>query len=159
MGDAAAPRARWRSLAPWLALAVVIAAVLAWAVWPSGSASPAERARALASELRYPDCESLSAADSQTQSARAIRGDLRDRIREGQTDAEIRQAYIDRYGESILLKPQNDGFGLLVWGLPVVLLILGGAGLAIALRRWRREVPLRATDADEALVERARRER
>lgn len=140
---------RW---APWVLLGVVVFAVLGWAAWPSGTQSDADRARSVASELRCPDCESLSAADSQTQSARAIRRDVQDRIAEGQTDAEIRRAYADRYGESILLKPESDGLGLLVWGLPIVLLVLGIGGLFFALRRWRRTEPLQATEADEALV-------
>jgi cytochrome c-type biogenesis protein CcmH len=106
----------------------------------------------LAAELRCPDCESLSAADSQTQSARAIRRDLRDRVAEGQSDAQIRQVYVDRYGESILLKPEQDGLGLIVWGLPVLFVVLAGAGLVIALRRWRRTEPMTATAADEELV-------
>ena len=112
--------ARARSWIPWIVLGVVAVVVVAWVAWPSGSESDADRARALAAELRCPDCESLSAADSQTQSARAIRRDLRDRIVEGQSDAEIRQVYVDRYGESILLKPEQSGLGLLVWGLPVL---------------------------------------
>ena len=144
---------RW---APWSALGVVVVAVLVWAAWPSGTQSNADRVRAIASELRCPDCESLSAADSQTQSARAIRRDVQDRIAEGQSDAQIRRAYADRYGESILLKPESDGLGLLVWGLPVVLLVIGLAGLFLALRRWRRTEPLHATEADEALVRSAR---
>lgn len=131
---------------------MVVIGVLAWAAWPSGTQSDADRARAIASELRCPDCESLSAADSQTQSARAIRRDVQDRVAEGQSDAEIRRAYADRYGESILLKPESEGLGLLVWGLPVVLLVIGLGGLIIALRRWRQTEPLLATEADEALV-------
>jgi cytochrome c-type biogenesis protein CcmH len=126
--------------------------VIAWVAWPSGSESDADRARALAAELRCPDCESLSAADSQTQSARAIRRDLRDRVVEGQSDAEIRQVYVDRYGESILLKPEQSGLGLLVWGLPVLFVVLAGAGLVVAFRRWHRAVPLTASEADEELV-------
>ena len=146
----APPRARgW---IPWIVLGVIAVVVVAWVAWPSGSTSDAQRAHALAAELRCPDCESLSAADSQTQSARAIRRDLRDRIDEGQSDAEIRQVYVDRYGESILLKPEQNGLGLLVWGLPVLFVVLAGAGLVVAFRRWRRTEPMTATADDEALV-------
>jgi cytochrome c-type biogenesis protein CcmH len=143
---------RARSWLPWIALAVVAVVVVVWVGWPSGSKSNAERARALAAELRCPDCESLSAADSQTQSARAIRRDLRDRIAEGQSDTEIRQVYVDRYGESILLNPEQSGLGLVVWGLPVLFVVLAGAGLVVAFRRWHRATPMTATEADEALV-------
>jgi cytochrome c-type biogenesis protein CcmH len=149
-----APRVRvWL---PWIVLGVVAVVVLVWVAWPSGETSDADRAHALAAELRCPDCESLSAADSQTQSARAIRRDLRDRIAEGQSDADIRRVYVDRYGESILLKPEQHGLGLLVWGLPVLFVVLAGGGLVVAFRRWRRTEPMQATAADEALVQSVR---
>jgi len=133
-------------------LGVVVVAVLAWAAWPSDDPSDADRARSVARELRCPDCESLSAADSQTAAARAIRRDVRERIAEGQSDATIRRAYVERYGESILLEPERSGIGLLVWGLPLVIVVGGGTGLLFAFRRWRGAAPLHATDADEALV-------
>ena len=143
---------RLRGWIPWIVLGVVVVVVIAWVAWPSGSKTDAERAHALAAELRCPDCESLSAADSQTQSARAIRRDLRDRVAEGQSDAEIRRVYVARYGESILLEPERNGLGLVVWGLPVVFVLLAGAGLVIAFRRWHRAAPMAATEADEELV-------
>jgi cytochrome c-type biogenesis protein CcmH len=143
---------RTRSWLPWIVLGVIAVGVVVWVAWPSGAKSDSERARALAAEFRCPDCESLSAADSQTQTARAIRRDLRDRVAEGQSDAQIRQVYIDRYGESILLRPEQNGLGLVVWGLPVLFVVLAGGGLVVALRRWRRATPLTATAADEELV-------
>jgi cytochrome c-type biogenesis protein CcmH len=147
---------RARGWIPWIVLGIIAVAVVVWVAWPSGSASDTERARTLAAEFRCPDCESLSAADSQTQSARAIRRDLRDRIAEGQSDAEIRQVYIDRYGESILLKPEQNGLGLVVWGLPVLFVVLAAAGLVVAFRRWNRATPMTASEADEELVRSAR---
>lgn len=145
-----------RTWLPWIALGVVVIGLVAWAAWPAGPSSDADRARALARELRCPDCESLSAADSQTAAARAIRRDLRERVGEGQSDATIRTAYVDRYGESILLEPERDAMGLLVWGLPVLILVGGAIGLVVAFRRWRSAEPLRATEDDEALVREVR---
>jgi cytochrome c-type biogenesis protein CcmH len=145
---------RW---GPWVVLGVVAVVVLAIAAWPaSGRRTVAQRAHALESELRCVDCEALSIADSSTSNAAAQRTDIENRIRAGQSDAQIRQGYIDSYGASILLKPENRGLGLLVWGLPVAALVLGGGGLALALARWRREPRLRATSADEQIVRRAR---
>ena len=118
----------------------------------------AARAGELAAELRCPDCEGLSVEASSTSAARAIRRDIRARVDDGQSDEDIRQAYVDRYGESILLKPEGGGLGVVVWGLPVAALILGAIGLAVALRRWRREPRLHATGADEELVTRTRRD-
>ena len=65
-----------------------------------------------------PECEGLSVADSNAPTSRAIRADIKRRIADGQSDAEIRQAYVDKYGESILLAPQSSGLGLIVWVLP-----------------------------------------
>ncbi len=72
-------------------------------------------------------------ADSQAPTSRAIRVDLRDRIARGQSDAQIRQAYVDRYGESILLTPASSGLGVVVWALPVVALALGVTGIVFAM--------------------------
>src|SRR3989442_6589241 len=74
--------------------------------------------------------------------------DIRRRVDAGESDAEIRQAYVDRYSEQILLKPRGSGFGALVWALPVVVLVLGGGGLAIRFRRWRLQPALAPTQAD-----------
>ena len=141
---------------PWLLLGVVVIGAITWAAWPGGSTTPAERAHDLATQLKCPDCEGLSVADSNTSSAGAIRSDIKKRIARGESDGEIRQAYVDLYGESILLSPSSSGLGFLVWGLPVAALVLGAGGLVIALRRWQRQPRLHATDADVALVEGAR---
>jgi len=142
-------------LVPWLVLGALVAGALVWAA-RSGSESAADRAHRIASELRCVECQSLSVADSQAPTARAERADIRRRIAAGQSDAEIRQAYVDRYGEFVLLKPASRGIGVLVWALPVIALVLGAGGLALALRRWRREPRLTATAADEELVARVR---
>jgi cytochrome c-type biogenesis protein CcmH len=147
-----------RGLAPWVALGVIVLAALAWAAWPGGSdQTAANRVRDLAAELRCPDCESQSVADSSTPTARAVRIDIRRRVAAGESDEQIRQAFVDRYGESILLKPDGGGLGLIVWGLPVAVLVLGAGGLVVAFRRWQREPRLHATDADESLVTQTRR--
>ncbi|MEX1009601.1 MAG: cytochrome c-type biogenesis protein [Acidimicrobiia bacterium] len=141
---------------PWLALALVLAVVLAILVWPGGAQTPAARAHDLATELRCPECEGLSVADSNAPTSKAIRADIERRIAAGQSDAEIRQVYVDDYGEDILLSPQSSGIGLIVWVLPVLVLALGAAGIWFGLTRARREPRLHATEADEALVDRER---
>jgi cytochrome c-type biogenesis protein CcmH/NrfF len=141
-----------RTSGPWLLLGAIVVAVLAWAAWPSGSTTDAERVAALARQLRCPDCESLSAADSQTASARAIRRDLEKRVAAGQSDAAIRQTYVDRYGSSILLDPGRSGLGLVLWVLPVLVVAAGIGALVLVLRRGRTTERLEPTPADEALV-------
>lgn len=146
----------WGGWLPWVALGALLLGLLVWSVWPSDPPTDRERVRSLAAQLRCPDCESLSAADSSTASARAIRRDLAARVAAGESDGDIRRAYADRYGESILLEPDRDGLGLVLWVLPIVVVAGGVAGLVVAFRRWRTGEPLRATPDDEALVRESR---
>jgi cytochrome c-type biogenesis protein CcmH len=141
----------------WIALATVVVVTLAIVAWPrGGQESDASRVRNLSSELRCPDCEGQSIEQSSTETARAARADIRRRVAAGESDGDIRQAYIDKFGDSILLKPEGGGLGVLVWGLPAAAVVLAGGGLVLALRRWRREPHVHPTDADRELVRRAR---
>lgn len=145
-----------RNRVAWILLAVLVLGACAFALWPrAGADSVAGRTRSLAREFRCVDCEGLSVADSQTASARAARVEIRRRLEAGESEAEVRAYFVDLYGESVLLKPQGTGIGLIVWALPVLVLILAGAGILVAVRRGRRTPRLRATDEDEALVARA----
>jgi cytochrome c-type biogenesis protein CcmH len=146
---------RWGA---WIALALVVVVALAVVLWPNGSQSPAARAHDLETQLKCPECQGLSVADSQAPTSRAIRGDIKRRIKAGQSDEQIRQAYIDTYGESILLDPRGSGVSLLVWILPIVVLAMGATGIVLALRRNRAQPHLQATEADERLVEREHRD-
>ena len=140
----------------WIALGVVVVVALAIVVWPHGEQSAAARAHNLETQLKCPECEGLSVADSNAPTSLAIRADIKKRIRQGQNDDVIRQAYVDRYGEQILLQPQGSGISLLVWVLPVDVLVVGAFGIGFVLARNRRAPMLHASEADEQLVERAR---
>jgi cytochrome c-type biogenesis protein CcmH len=142
---------------PWIVLGIVVVGVLVYTAWPRGvDNSTAARAHRIAAQLRCVDCESLSVADSATSTAAATRADITTRIRHGESDAEIRQVYVDRYGESVLLQPSSNGLGVLVWALPIAALVIGAGGIVLALRRWQRQPRLVASDADEALVAKER---
>ena len=78
---------RWGA---WIALGVVVVVALTVVLWPNGSQSPAARAHDLETELKCPECQGLSVADSQAPTSRAIRADIKRRIKAGQSDAEIR---------------------------------------------------------------------
>jgi cytochrome c-type biogenesis protein CcmH len=151
--------ARWRVWLPWGVLGAVLVVVLVSVTLGSRpSHSPSARAARLAAELRCPSCESEAVADSNSPAAVAIRNDIKQRIAQGQSDSEIKAAEVANYTEWVLLSPPSHGIGIIVWGLPVLALILGAGGLAFALRRWSRQPRLAASAADEALVARARSE-
>jgi len=145
-----------RRLLPLLALAaVVVATLVIGSTSGDPDRSPAARTRRLAAGLRCPQCQGLSVADSPSPTARNISEDIRRRVEAGQSDSDIRRAYIERYGEWIILRPAGRGLGALVWALPVAALVLAAGGLALAFRRWRRDEPGAPTDLDRELVQRA----
>ncbi|MGH9030520.1 MAG: cytochrome c-type biogenesis protein [Acidimicrobiia bacterium] len=117
--------------------------------------APDARADRIAAELRCPVCQGLSVRDSDSPTARSIRNDIRQRIDDGEADEEIRQAYVERYGEWVLLRPAAGGFGALVWAIPAAGTVAAAGGLAFALRRWRRRRGMRPTSGDRLLVEQA----
>ena len=140
----------------WLALAVVVVAALAvGTVDRGGPPTEAERVRRVAEGVRCPTCRNLSAADSDAAAARAVRAEIRRRVRAGETDEAIRAFLVSRYGNDILLKPGGSGVAGLVWALPVAAVVVAAAGLAVALRRWRARPARDPSLEDRLLVERA----
>ena len=99
--------------------------------------SDAERASAIARSLRCPQCAGESVAESNVSVAREIRADIARRVDAGQSDEQIRSAYADLYGRSILLTPPSSGIGSLVWIVPAVVGLTAAAGLGFAFGRWR----------------------
>ena len=150
---------QWRWLSWVLMLIVGGAALIVGATGDTGPQTEGERVSELASTIRCPQCRGQSVAESNVTIAREIRADIRERVAAGESDDEIRQVYIDRFGRSVVLTPDADGFTGLVWIVPVVAAGLGLAAVALAFQRWRAEAAqlVAATDDDRELVERLRR--
>ena len=147
---------RAATVAVWVALAVVLAVALAFsASRASGRQSPAQRAAAIDGILKCPSCDGISVADSSASTAAAVRQVVLARVRQGQSDQEIEQYLVSRYGPSILLRPPTTGITAVVWVVPLVAAVGGVGGLGVLF--WRRRRPLTAsvTAADRALVDRA----
>ena len=144
---------------PWVLLGVVVAGALVVLVTNSSpSNSPSARAHRLQDQLACPECSGESVADSNSVSARTIRADIPKRIAAGQTDAQIRAAYVQQYGTRILLTPGNSGLDVVAWMIPALAVLLGACGLGYAFWRWSRTPRLAATAEDEAIVAAARNE-
>ena len=101
------------------------------------------RVQKLGKELRCAVCQGLSVADSPSSMARAQLDKVRELVAEGKTDQEVRDYFIARYGEWVLLQPKAEGFNLLVWLGPVALLLGGGYVIARQVKRQ----PTQATPA------------
>jgi len=135
------------------ACAVVVAvALVVGSGHHSGTRTPPQRAAAIDAVVRCPSCEGLSVADSSSSTAVAIRAAVLARVRAGQSDAQVEQFLVSRYGQSILLRPPASGLAGAVWVLPVVA-VLGALG-GVAWVLWRRRAPAEApvSDDDRALV-------
>lgn len=143
-----------RRLASWAGVAAVVAAALALGLRPSGhSVSSVRQADSIAAVLRCPVCQGLSVKDSDSPAARDIRDDIDRRLGAGESPSQIRQAYVDRYGDWIMLRPKATGFEALVWVVPPAVAGAGGVALIAALCRWRRRARSRQpTEAERKLV-------
>ncbi|MBV9456816.1 MAG: cytochrome c-type biogenesis protein CcmH [Bradyrhizobium sp.] len=124
-----------------LAIACVLAALglsAAHAVLPDEVMSdPAKetRARSLSRELRCMVCQNQSIDDSEAPLARDIRLLVRERIAAGDSDAQVIDFLVARYGEFVLLRPRFERQTYLLWLVPPLLLIGGGVGLWLHTRR------------------------
>jgi cytochrome c-type biogenesis protein CcmH len=119
------------------------------------------RARTLSAELRCMVCQNQSIDDSDAPLAHDLRVLLRERIAAGDTDEQVMDFLVARYGEFILLKPRLSMQTALLWAAPVVLLVAGGIAAFRVMRRRQATagamVPL--TEQERADLERVLSER
>ncbi|MBF5041089.1 cytochrome c-type biogenesis protein CcmH [Aggregicoccus sp. 17bor-14] len=94
-----------------------------------------QRVQKLGKELRCAVCQGLSITDSPSSMARAQLDKVRELVSEGKNDQEVRDYFVARYGEWVLLQPKAEGFNLFVWLGPGVLLLVGAF---VILRQVRR---------------------
>jgi len=107
------------------------------------------RARALSAELRCMVCQNQSIDDSDAELAHDLRVLVRSRIAAGDTDSQVIDYVVSRYGEFVLLKPRFSLRNALLWSAPVLILAGGGAAALLAMRR-RRSAALPLSDDEEA---------
>jgi cytochrome c-type biogenesis protein CcmH len=124
-------------------LFAVALAVSAWAA-PARAVLPDEmlpnpaleaRARNLSRELRCMVCQNQSIDDSDAPLARDLRILVRERLKAGDDDKQVLDFLTARYGDFVLLKPRFAWRTAALWGMPAALLIFGGIGLVLFLRR------------------------
>lgn len=101
-----------------------------------------QRARALSSELRCMVCQNQSIDDSDAPLAKDLRVLVRERLVAGDSDAQVIDYLVSRYGEFVLLKPKVAWHTLALWIAGPLALIAGIAGLLVALRRQRKAQPV-----------------
>ncbi len=131
-------------------------AALAGVACLAAASDPAERLPDPAQEARARDifrdvrclvCQNESIDDSEADLARDLRQIVREQVKAGRTDADIKAFLIDRYGEFVLLKPSFSLGNLALWGAPFLVVLGGGAMLFTRLRNRAPETELDASEA------------
>lgn len=107
------------------------------------------RFKVLGHELRCLVCQNQTLADSNADLARDLRTEVEAQIRQGKTDAQIKDYLVARYGDFVLYRPEVKSSTYLLWGGPFAL--LAGGGLAWVLSRRRKVASDTDSDAHSAL--------
>jgi cytochrome c-type biogenesis protein CcmH len=137
----------------WLCLIMLLFALAApsaaWAVQPDEVLSDATleaRARSLSKELRCMVCQNQSIDDSDAPLARDLRVLVRERLQAGDSDRQVIDFLVARYGEFVLLRPRLSAHTALLWLGPAAILLIGACGLWWALRRHRADSTARVAE-------------
>jgi cytochrome c-type biogenesis protein CcmH len=107
------------------------------------------RARDLSRELRCMVCQNQSIDDSEAPLAKDLRILVRERLTQGDSDKQVLDFLVSRYGEFVLLKPPLEWHTMLLWGVTPAALLIGVLALVVAVRRRRAAVAPPAALSDE----------
>ena len=126
-----------KTMNPRTLFAVFVLLVLSAATLHAGPAPDLDdQTRATAAELRCVVCQNLSVADSPSEMAQQMRAIVREQLQAGKSPDQIKDFFVSKYGEWVLLKPKTTGFGALLWILPYVVLALGVIMALWFVCRW-----------------------
>ncbi len=112
------------------------------------------RARDISAGLRCLVCQNQSIDDSDADLAKDLRLLVRERLVAGDSNAQVEQYIVDRYGEYVLLNPRLGGHTVLLWIAAPVLLVLGLGGLVLASRRRATPVAGELSSDEQAALDR-----
>jgi len=135
---------------------LLCAALLAAAPLHAKQAVPAaddpvveKRAVKLEEQLRCLVCQNQTIAESRADLAMDLKKEIREQIKAGKSDDQIKQFLVDRYGDFVLYKPPFKAITALLWGGPFLLLVGGVIALFVYLRRRRGKVAQAALSAEQ----------
>jgi cytochrome c-type biogenesis protein CcmH len=134
-----------------VALAVLLLVGAVWTITAVRAAQPQtldERVYTVGSELQCPVCNGESVADSSSQVAADMRAVIRAKLASGESEQQVLQYFRARYGDGILETPPVQGFTLLIWLGPVVMLVAGLVVLRAVASAWQAH-PRAVPEADD----------
>lgn len=107
------------------------------------------RARALSQTLRCMVCQNQSIEDSAAPLARDLRLIVREHIKTGESDQQIRDFLVARYGEFVLLNPRVSAHTIVLWAAPSLILLFGGVWFAVVFFRGNPPQPKKLSREEE----------
>lgn len=117
-----------------LIVMLLLAAAAAACTGASTEEDLERRAQRLDRTLICPLCPSETIDQSQVLLAAQMRVTVRELLAEGRSEDEIRQYFVDRYGERVLASPPREGFNLIAWAIPPVIVLVSALVLALVVR-------------------------
>jgi len=121
-----------------IALTAGLATLIIVAVRGHPPPSQAQQVQQIASGLHCPICKDLSVADSPAPLAQQMRQEIAQKVRAGESAAQIRAGFVAAYGDSVLMSPPRQGVAGAVYYVPLVVLAVGLITAFALLRRWLR---------------------
>ncbi len=129
---------------------LVVALVVGSGVLDSAPPTAGQRAAAIETGVRCPSCTDLSVSESNASTALAVRHQIETMLAAGRSNADIDQALVAEYGQTILLVPPDAGGVPLIWIIPIVL--GAGALVGVGVCFWRRSRDFDALQSEEVEV-------
>ncbi|WP_374547023.1 cytochrome c-type biogenesis protein CcmH [Rhodoblastus sp.] len=133
-------------------LAILALSGPAWSVQPDEvlpDAKLEQRARTISANLRCLVCQNQSIDDSDASLAKDLRVLVRDRLKAGDSDQQVKDFLVARYGNFILLKPPFEWDTLLLWLSPFAILALGAAAVLAGRRKGEDKPAAPLSDEEE----------
>lgn len=101
---------------------------------PPSEADAEALTKRISKGLRCPVCQGLSVADSNAEAARAMHTRIGELVRQGYTQGQIEDYFVDRYGQWVRLEPPPEGLNWIIWIGPVVVFVIGAGFIATRVR-------------------------
>ena len=98
-----------------------------------------DQVRKISYLLMCPVCQGQTVAESNSELATQMRAIIKQKLEKGESKEEIIAYFVNRYGETILGAPPPKGANWLIWILPALAIVFGGAGIAIFLHKSKSE--------------------
>ena len=125
----------------WIVFVLLLITLIPLGASAQGSDPTDDDVNAIAKQLYCPVCENIPLDACGTAACEQWRGIIRDKLAEGWTEDQIKNYFVDQYGDRVLAEPPRRGFNWLVYIVPLVMFVGGGYLLYRGFKAWREADP------------------